>query len=52
MSTCRSEEVGLDLQLVPQMLGHALRRLEADAMQISLGKRHHTSVSLGEQRRV
>jgi hypothetical protein len=39
-------DVGLDLQLVPQVLGHTLTRPEADAPQISLGKSHHTSVPL------
>jgi hypothetical protein len=39
-------DVGLDLDLVPQMLGYALTHPEADAVQISLGKRHHTNVPL------
>ncbi len=34
-------DVGLDLDLIPQVLGHALPSPEADAVQISLGKRHH-----------
>lgn len=45
-------DVGFDLHLVLQVLGHALPHPEADAVQVSLGKRHHTSVPLGEQRRV
>jgi hypothetical protein len=35
-------DVGLDLDLTPQVFGHALTSPEADAVQISLGKRHHT----------
>jgi hypothetical protein len=43
-------DVGLNLQLVPQMLGHALARPETDTVQVNLRKRHHKrarSASLG-----
>ena len=36
-------DVGLDLQLVPQVRGHPLSRPKADAVQVSLWKYHHTS---------
>src|SRR4051794_24175937 len=41
--------VGLDLDLVPQVLRHAPTRPESDAVQISLGKPHYTSVPLSER---
>ena len=43
MGVYASGDVGLDLQLLPQVLGDALPRPEPDAVQVSLGKRHHTS---------
>jgi hypothetical protein len=43
--------VGFDLDLVPQMLWHALPRPGTNAVQTGLGERHHTSVPLGERRR-
>lgn len=39
-------DVGLDFDLVPQALGHPLTSPEADAVEISVRKRHHTSVPL------
>jgi hypothetical protein len=42
-------DVGLNLDLIPQVLGHTLPSPEADALQIGLGKRHHTFHSVGGQ---
>jgi catechol-2,3-dioxygenase len=38
-------DVGLHFEFVPQVLGHALKSPEADAVQISFGERHHISLS-------
>ena len=42
-------DVGLNLQLVPQVLGHPLSRPQADAVQVSLRKCPNTSVPLSER---